>query len=362
MIRYPQRSSISQLPHHRSTYRLATLLSATFAFSIFVFWLFTRRDVDRVIGFDWWPITYLAALLSLFVLPLRSLTIPHAGRNRFLRVLKRISIGGLAEVKDGKFGDIILADALTSYSKVLADFFVCLCMFLTREGSATKRPDRGCGGEVIVPLIIAIPSIIRLRQCLIEYVRVRRGPMNESTGWGGQHLANATKYASAFPVIIFSSALRNVPTEDQNLSGGLYRAWVLSLLVNSLYSFYWDVAKDWDLTLFSGARERSSPEHPYGLRRRLLVHKPVVYYGVMAMDLVLRCTWVVKLSPQQNHIADFESSIFLTQFLEVFRRWVWIFFRVEAEWLRGNPGGPGDDDILLGNYLGKYEDEEDYEA
>jgi len=359
LIRYPQRSGTSQLSHHQSTYRLASLLSTTFACFLVVFWLFSRRDPELVIYYDWLPMTYLLVLAGLFVLPLRSLSVSHMGRSRLLWALKRVSIGGIAEAQDGKFGDILLADVLTSYAKVLGDLFVCVCMFLSRGGSATDRPDRGCGGSVIVPLIMAVPSAIRLRQCLIEYGRVRRGPFTESAGWGGQHLANAAKYATAFPVIILSAMQRSLSTDDKSgTSTGLYRAWVAALLLNSLYSFYWDVAKDWDLTLFSSEEKRNSPEHPFGLRKGLMIHKPAVYYGVIVLDLALRCTWVMKLSSSQDHIADFESSIFITQFLEVFRRWVWVFFRVEAEWLRNATTGLGFDDILMGDYA-KYEDEED---
>lgn len=350
LIRYPKRSASSQPPHHQSTYRLASFLSASLAFSILVFWLLSHRDPKLVIDYDWWPMTYLLLLAILFVLPLRSLSLSHTGRSRLLWTLKRVSIGGLAEAKDGKFGDILLADVLTSYAKVLADLFVCLCMFLSRNGSATKRPDRACGGDVFVPLIMAIPSMIRLRQCLIEYFRVRRSPYKESVGWGGQHLANAAKYASAFPVIIFSALQRNLPTQDKNVSAGLYRAWLFAMLVNSLYSWYWDVAKDWDLTLFSPSWDRNNPDHPYGLRRKLLIHQPAVYYSVIGLDLILRCTWTLKLSPHLDHVADMEGAVFVIEFLEVFRRWVWIFFRVETEWLRNLSTGLGVDDILLGDY------------
>lgn len=308
-----------------------------------------------MIDYDWIPMTNLLVIALLFSVPLRKLSVSHHGRSRLLRTLKRVSVGGLAEAKDGKFGDILLADVLTSYAKVLADLFVCLCMFLTSNGSATARPDRGCGGDILVPVIMAVPSAIRLRQCLIEYVRVRSAPLREATGWGGQHLANAAKYSTAFPVIVIGAMLRN----QTEASPGLSRAWIAACLLNSFYSFYWDVAKDWDLTLFSDARERNSPDHPYGLRRRLLVHKPGVYYAVIALDLALRCTWMIKLNPSLDQISNFESSIFLIQFLEVFRRWIWIFFRVETEWIRNNPVGLDAEDILLGDFQGnKYEDED----
>lgn len=360
LIRYPGRSSTAQLPHHRSTYRLAALLFGTSAVSLVIFWAFSRRDPDLVIYYDWMPMTNLLILGALFIIPLRRLSVSHSGRSRLLATLRRVGIGGLAEAKDGKFGDILLADVLTSYARVFADLFVCICMFLTRDGSATDRPDRDCGGGVLVPLIMAVPSAIRLRQCLIEYVRVRSSPFKESTGWGGQHLANAAKYSTAFPVITLGSILRNLTVQHREMSTGLYRAWVAACLLNSFYSFYWDVAKDWDLTLFSEARERDDPEHPFGLRRKLLIHRPAVYYVVIAMDLVLRCTWMLKLSPRLDHLNDFEGSIFLIQFLEVFRRWVWIFFRVETEWIRSTSTGLGADDILMGNFQGnKYQDDDD---
>jgi len=44
------------------------------------------------------------------------------------------------------------------------------------------------------------------------------------------------------------------------------------------------------------------------------------------------------------------------ELLEVFRRWVWIFFRVETEWVRNNKG-PAQDDVLLGDYTGKYDED-----
>ncbi|KAI1809405.1 EXS family-domain-containing protein [Poronia punctata] len=355
LIRYPGRPSPHHPPHHRSVYRLASVLSSVFGFSLVVFWLFTRRNPHLVLAWDWLPLTYLVVLLAIMAVPLpRTAGLPHAGRVRLRSTLRRITLGGIAESKDGKFGDILLADVLTSYAKVLGDLYVALCMFLRPGGSATAHPDRGCGGTFFVPMILALPSLIRLRQCLIEYGRVRRGPIGGSAGWGGQHLANALKYSTAFPVVILSALQRNWAPG----STAVYRLWVTACLVNSLYSFYWDVAKDWDLTLFS--RARNDREHPYGLRRTLRLGPPRLYYGVIALDLVLRCTWSLKLSPHLDRVADFESSIFVVELLEVVRRWVWIFFRVETEWIRNNTPavGFGVDDILLGDFQGKYQDED----
>ncbi|KAL7628844.1 protein-ER retention protein [Parahypoxylon ruwenzoriense] len=378
LIRYPGRASPHHPSHHLSTYRLATALSALLAFSLVVFWTFTHRDPDLVLSWDWLPLSYLFVLvILLFLAPFFFKNLSHGGRSRLRSMLKRISVGGLAEAKDGKFGDILLADVLTSYAKVLADLFVALCMFFRTDGkSASARPDRGCGGTFAVPMILALPSLIRLRQCLIEYGRARRGLMSETTGWGGQHLANALKYATAFPVIIFSALQRNSNPENHDPPPVFYyRAWIAACLVNSLYSFYWDVAKDWDLTLFDelssstrgDLRMTSGQEKPFGLRWRLHVGPPALYYGVIALDLLLRCTWSLKLSPHLGRITDWEGSIFVIELLEVFRRWIWIFFRVETEWIRNTNSMGGTleaGDILLPDYHDhnhqgpKYEDDD----
>ena len=57
-----------------------------------------------------------------------------------------------------------------------------------------------------------------------------------------------------------------------------------------------------------------------------------MYYSAVFIDLLLRCTWSFKLSPHLDHFNDLEGTIFLMEILEVLRRWMWIFFRVETEW------------------------------
>lgn len=371
LIQYPSRQSHTQPPHHLATYRLALILSLPLGFSLLLFWILSRRIPELVIYYDFLPISYLCLLVALFVVPLRQFSL--IGRKRFLSTLKRVSIGGIAQTGEGKFGDILLADVLTSYAKIIADLFVALCMFFTPSGSATKRPDRACGGQYLVPLVIAIPSLIRFRQCITEYLRVKASNRKNggigAAGWGGQHLANALKYATAFPVIIFSALQRNLSLNHEHVGmteTGLYRAWLAAVFINSFYSFYWDVAKDWDLTLFSSAR--SSHMHAYGLRPRLYFPSTKFYYAAMMTDLLLRCTWSLKLSPHLDHFADFESGIFLMEILEVGRRWMWIFFRVETEWVRstgagdrlqGGLGLPGQDDVLLGDYSSGRDDSDE---
>jgi hypothetical protein len=322
-----------------------------------------------VIFYDFLPITLLVFILLIFVLPLRRFC--SSGRRRFLSTLRRVSVGGIAQTHDGKFGDILLADVLTSYAKVIADLFVSLCMYVQHNGSATARPDRGCGGQYLVPIIIAVPSMIRLRQCVTEYLRVRSASSSSS---GYQHLANALKYFSAFPVILLSALQRNLSVGHAQVGlseATVYRAWLVAVFINSFYSFYWDVAKDWDLGLFSylapsssvapsSSRPRSHSSAsfhsaPTILRHKLMFQSRGLYYFAIFVDFLLRFAWSLKLSPHLDHFADFESGIFILELLEVARRWMWIFLRVETEWVR--QAGDGMDGTLLGDYPVK-EDED----
>lgn len=50
------------------------------------------------------------------------------------------------------------------------------------------------------------------------------------------------------------------------------------------------------------------------------------------IDLILRFTWLSRLTTRLNWVNDLESGVFALMFLEVIRRWLWIFLRVETEW------------------------------
>ncbi|KAG5210818.1 EXS domain-containing protein [Trichophyton interdigitale] len=363
LIRYPSRpNTAGTVTVHRSTYHLATLLSIPLALSLLAFWFITYGDPARVIAWEVLPQSYLFLFIVLLEFPLHRLS--RGGRYRFLTTLKRISLGGLAESQDGKFGDIILADVLTSYSKVIGDLFVSSCMFISSDASSTSIPDRACGGHIAVPLLIAVPSIIRLRQCLIEFFRVYRRGNRRVDGWGGQHLANAAKYATALPVIALTMLQRNYDASVIGVSEEtLHKLWILSAVINSSYTFYWDIDKDWDLCLFSDivgqfrptSTLRDENPHPFGLRANRFFHANAIYYSAIVIDLVLRFTWLSRLTTRLNWVNDLESGVFALMFLEVIRRWLWIFLRVETEWVR-NTRGPAPDDILLGEFTKMDED------
>jgi len=78
-----------------------------------------------------------------------------------------------------------------------------------------------------------------------------------------------------------------------------------------------------------------------GLRTHLLYRHPRVYYCAIALNLVLRLTWSLKLSSHLHNVTEFGSGVFIMEALEIARRWMWVFFRVEWECVKRESPGLG---------------------
>ncbi|RDY00041.1 SPX and EXS domain-containing protein 1 [Mucuna pruriens] len=218
------------------------------------------------------------------------------------------------------FADFFLADIFTSMAKVFSDLERSVCRMVHRQVAtiAWLEADSVCGSHsVAIPFVLVLPYLFRLNQCLRQY---------KDTGEKAT-LLNALKYSTAVPVI-FLSALKYHVFPDRWTN--FYRPlWLLSGVVNSSYSFYWDVTRDWDLSGFTRIFKFNKPH----LFSHMLHGRRWVYFWVIGSNLILRCTWTYKLSA---HLRHNYVTVFIIAALEIFRRFQWIFFRVENEWIKMN--------------------------
>lgn len=238
LIRY-QPARNNDPPPYLRVYRYATVLTTLLVVSMLLFWMITLGgDKSRVVAYEILPnMAFIAIFLLAFLLPQRWLypksLWPTHGRSRLLWTLRRIGVGGLAKTEDGKFGDVLLADALTSYARPLSELYIAFSMMVLRRPT-TGKIDRS--SVIVVPILLAVPFVIRFRQCLKD-----------------SQPANALKYATAFPAIALSTYMRaQSPWLGHD---NLLVLWVLAASTNALYSFYWDVTMDWDLTMLSSKRK-----------------------------------------------------------------------------------------------------------
>jgi len=256
------------------------------------------------------PVLLYAAVAMLLIFPFDIFYL--STRYFFLRTLWRI----VFPLQAISFADFFLADILTSMSKVLSDLERSVCRMVHRQVAtiAWFEADSVCGSHsVAIPVVLVLPYIFRLFQCLRQYK-----DSGEKTT-----LFNALKYSTAIPVI-FLSALKYHVFPDRWTN--IYRPlWLLSSVLNSLYSFYWDITRDWDLSGFTRIFKFSKPH----LFSHLLYGRTWVYLWVIGSNLVLRCTWTYKLSA---HLRHNYLTVFAITALEMIRRFQWVFFRVEKEW------------------------------
>ncbi|KAI0684794.1 EXS-domain-containing protein [Cytidiella melzeri] len=335
----------------------------------------THGNVELVDVFKFVPAVTMLVLAMAFVAPFNVLG--KRERDHFIHTVQRC----LVSRSRIYFSDVVFADIFTSFAKVLGDVWLSIYMMLP-GGSLLFPPEQDGLVRWILPTFMSLPYAVRFRQCLIEYFMT-----NETK----RPLHNAIKYATAFPVIYLSAAQRLVTTDPVATPSKytsvlwysehpLFVLWLLAAAVNSLYSFWWDVTYDWGFDLLrakekvaSRTRTNSPPrplmlprlhsrsallaqedmaqeppvddegcpeepmvkerQYPFGLRPTLLLPLPVYPFAIV-VDLILRLTWSAKLSSHLHSHIEGDRAIFLVEFAEMLRRWMWVFLRVEWELVR----------------------------
>ncbi|KAJ8617242.1 hypothetical protein MRB53_013428 [Persea americana] len=319
---------------HRETWKCATWMTIVAPTSMTAYlYLYSHGEVSLAAS---QPVLLYAVVLIVLISPFDIFYL--SSRYYLLRTLWRI----ILPLQAISFSDFFLADILTSMAKVFSDLERSVCRMVHRQVAtiAWFEADSVCGSHSIaIPLILVLPYICRLFQCLRQY----RDSREKTSLW------NALKYSTAVPVI-FLSALKYHVIPDRWTN--MYRPlWLLSSVINSLYSFYWDVTRDWDLSVFSRIFKFKNPH----LCSNILYGRQWVYYWAIGSNLILRCTWTYKLSA---HLRHNYLTVFTITALEMLRRFQWIFFRVENEWNKmalkpslqvSMSDVPKEDDSLLGS-------------
>uniref|UniRef100_A0A8C8SUK3 Solute carrier family 53 member 1 n=1 Tax=Peromyscus maniculatus bairdii TaxID=230844 RepID=A0A8C8SUK3_PERMB len=104
--------------------------------------------------------------------------------------------------------------------------------------------------------------------------------------------------------------------------------WVVFCVISSCYTLIWDLKMDW------GLFDKNAGENTF-LREEIVYPQKAYYYCAIIEDVILRFAWTIQISITatnfQPHVGDIIATVFAP--LEVFRRFVWNFFRLENEHL-----------------------------
>ena len=164
---------------------------------------------------------------------------------------------------------------------------------------------------------MCLPAWFRFAQCLRRYKDTREA---------FPHLINAGKYSTTFFVVLFLTLSKENRPNWEGRSPFFY-FWIISSIASSTYTYLWDIKMDWGLVDLNNAGENTF------LREEIVYSPKGYYYFAILEDFVLRLGWVVSLMFQEYSTIDATIISSVLAALEIFRRFVWNFFRLENEHL-----------------------------
>ncbi|XP_051787655.1 xenotropic and polytropic retrovirus receptor 1 homolog [Erpetoichthys calabaricus] len=266
------------------------------------------------------PLLFYGFALLLLLNPTR--TCYYRSRLWLLRLLGRVLTAPFHKVG---FADFWLADQLISLSPLLLDLWSLICFYAievnwhslqTLNAPPTEQLDCSGYSRGMTCLIQCFPPWIRFAQCLRRY---------RDTGSVMPHLFNAGKYSTVFIMVTFAAIYNNARERPQLASGvKVYLClWVLTTCLSAIATITWDLRMDWGLV--RGQRL---------LREETVYSHAAYYYCAMLLDVLLRVSWALNVSfaqMKQSDTAGFITTVLAP--LEVFRRFIWNFFRLENEHL-----------------------------
>ncbi|KAG4072934.1 hypothetical protein HA402_006614 [Bradysia odoriphaga] len=241
----------------------------------------------------------------------------HDARFWLLRISGRMIAAPFFHVG---FADFWLADQLNSLVTALLDFQFLTCFYFTNGDWLNAQDPSQCmeNDFIIRPIVNCLPAWFRFAQCLRRY---------RDSKEVFPHLVNAGKYSTTFLVVIFAT-LRNVYKADyeNTFDNPFTILWILSSVISSCYAYTWDIKMDW------GLFDKNANENRF-LREEIVYSSTFFYYFAIIEDFVLRFIWALAFFLTEFKYVSGDIMTSIVAPLEVFRRFVWNFFRLENEHL-----------------------------
>ncbi|XP_047310260.1 phosphate transporter PHO1 homolog 9-like [Impatiens glandulifera] len=208
--------------------------------------------------------------------------------------------------------DFFLADQLTSQVQALRSlqFYICYYMW----GDFRRRNSSTCLNhnvfKIFTIIVAVIPYWLRFLQCMRRLVEEK----------GKAHIFNGLKY---FLTIVAITARTGNELKWGNI--WLITAWASSIIVTILAT-YWDIVIDWGLLRIHSKNAL--------LRDKLVIPHKTVYFVAIVLNMILRLAWMQSVMGIYNvPILHRQALIVVVACLEIIRRGIWNFFRLENEHL-----------------------------
>ncbi|KAK8526046.1 hypothetical protein V6N13_017114 [Hibiscus sabdariffa] len=205
--------------------------------------------------------------------------------------------------------DFFLADQLTSQVQAIRSLEFYICYYGWGD---FKHRENTCKDSSVYKtfyfIVAVLPYMARFLQCL-------RRLFEERDAMQG---LNGLKYF----LTIVAVCLRTAYSIYKGI-GWRIIAWIVSAIA-AIFCTYWDLVYDW------GLLNRDSKN--FLLRDKLLVPHKKVYFGAMGLNVLLRFAWLQTVL-NFNFSLHPQTLTSIVASLEIIRRGIWNFFRLENEHL-----------------------------
>ena len=183
-------------------------------------------------------------------------------------------------------------------------------------GADSPVSDDKCGRgtkhyEIARVIMYMLPFWIRFIQSVAIY---RQGKTGRTQFW------NALKYVSALLVIITSGMQTWLEGTAKDTLRGI---WILSLVIKTLYCYFWDLKEDWGFQLHGLSLDT------FYRPTRLFSH-PQMYHIAVVTNFLGRISWALAISPGFCRA----SCSLMLGLVEILRRSQWSVYRMERQQLK----------------------------
>ena len=122
----------------------------------------------------------------------------------------------------------------------------------------------------------------------------------------------------------------NISGDDNGdiVADALFYVWIGSLLISTIYTLFWDLCMDW------GFFDTNYGDNIF-LREQIVYDSKAYYYLAILADFIFRFLWTLTVTASIGNLGSLNSEFFrlILASCEIFRRFIWNFFRLENEHL-----------------------------
>ncbi|KAL1551058.1 phosphate transporter PHO1 10-like isoform X1 [Salvia divinorum] len=207
--------------------------------------------------------------------------------------------------------DFFLADQLTSQIQAIRNFEYYVCFY--GGGRQLARRLTRCSDDEVYNafyfVIAVVPYWFRFLQCVRRLFEER-----ESV-----HVYNGLRYFTTIVAVVIRTAFEFRKKIVWKVLA------LLSSAVAAIANTYWDIVVDW------GLLQRHSKN--LFLRDKLIIPHKNVYFVAIVLDIFLRFAWLQLVLILDVHSLHGKTVSTIFSCLEILRRGLWNFFRLENEHL-----------------------------